>query len=107
MVYGRMLRPAQVSGIPTIEWTHNGRTNRIPAVFHSAWQAPNGRTGVVLANWTIEPHTVSIHDERLQSRGGGISLYVSGRQMENRSIDRPDQGASLILPALSCALLCW
>ena len=43
LVYGRMLRPARVNGILMIEWKSNGRNHRIPAVFHSAWQAPDGR----------------------------------------------------------------
>ena len=36
LVFGRMLRPAAVAGIQTIEWTHGKRTHRIPTVFHTA-----------------------------------------------------------------------
>ncbi|MCL5998183.1 MAG: DUF6259 domain-containing protein [Chloroflexi bacterium] len=105
LVYGRMLRPAQTGGIPTIEWQYNGRTNRIPAIFHSAWHAPDGRIGIVLANWTAEPHTVSIQDDRLHAGDGGIWLSVSGRSMESSTIDSPSRSVSLTLPPLSCALL--
>ena len=54
LVFGRMMHPAQVEGIPTMRWQHGGRDHQIPAVFHSAWRAPDGRMGVVLANWTTD-----------------------------------------------------
>ncbi len=67
LVFGRMLRPAALEGIPTIEWTQ-ANAHRIPAVFHSAWQAPDGRVGVVLANWTSQDQAVSVTDPRLADR---------------------------------------
>ena len=63
LVYGRMLRPAIVQGIKMIEWDGNS----FPAVLHSAWRAPDGRIGLVFANWTGEDAQLSVKDERLSS----------------------------------------
>jgi hypothetical protein len=86
LVFGRMLRPAGVEDIPLIEWKQDGVTQRVPAVFHSAWQAPDGRTGVVLANWTDRDHVVTVRDDRLAMAGAADGLAVT-------------------VPALGCALL--
>ena len=103
LVYGRMLRPAEVQGVQTVEWTYNGRANRVPAVFHSAWQAPDGRMGVVLANWTAEPQTVTLHDARLQTENTVLTLNVSSQMLESNVLDVSDAGVPITLPALSCA----
>jgi hypothetical protein len=103
LVYGRMQRPAQVDEVQTVEWTYSGRTNRIPAVFHSAWQAPDGRAGVVLANWTAQPQTVRLRDERLQAGNARLVLHLSGRALESRVLDASAAGMPITLPALSCA----
>ena len=99
LVYGRMLRPAQVQGVQRVRWNFNGRANDLPAVFHSAWQAPDGRMAVVLANWTAQPQTVTLTDERLQA----AQLYLSGQTLESRSLPVTADGISLTLPAVSCA----
>ncbi|MBI2503445.1 MAG: hypothetical protein HYW07_09490, partial [Candidatus Latescibacteria bacterium] len=49
LVYGRMLAPATVNGIQTLRWQHGGHDHQLPALFHAAWQAPDGRFGLVLA----------------------------------------------------------
>ena len=46
LVYGRMMQPAQVGEVRTMRWQHDGKDHQIPAVFHAAWQAPDGRLGL-------------------------------------------------------------
>ncbi len=106
LVFGRMLRPAEVSEIKTVSWTHEGRAHHIPAVFHAAWQAPDGRMGVALANWTTRRQTVRVRDGRLAAtQSGRVQTHVSGRRL--RTLDASfNQGAvEVSLPPLSCALL--
>jgi hypothetical protein len=98
LVYGRMQRPAAVS-CQLCEWEYNGRQHSVPAVAHCAWQAPDGRHGIALANWTIEPRTVTVKDARL---GQSAVLHVCGRANEEQAA----AGETLTLPPLSCALLC-
>jgi hypothetical protein len=64
LVFGRMLRPANVIGIYMMRWEWGGRKNHVPSVFHSAWQAPDGRVGIVLINWTGNTRRVIISDAR-------------------------------------------
>jgi len=102
LVYGRMRRPAQVTGVRIVHWESNGQAHKIPAVFHSAWQSPQGRFGVVLANWTDEKQAVSIADARL---GNQITTCVSEREI-NTAKSQVKQGAIAVsIPPLSCALL--
>ena len=103
LVYGRMLKPAQVNGIPMVEWAYNGRHNRIPAVFHSAWQSPDGRMAIVLANWTAEPQTVVIGAN--QDGDAGLTLQVSDSHVHRVALTRSGQGVEVTLPPLSCAVL--
>jgi hypothetical protein len=65
LVYGRMLRPAKVSGLKAVRWAYEEKRHAIPAVFHAAWQAPDGRFGLVLANWTGQAQKVRVADTRL------------------------------------------
>jgi hypothetical protein len=102
LVFGRMLRPATVEGILTVEWTHDKRSHRIPAVFHAAWQAPDGRVGIVLANWMGQEQTVDVADPRL---AGALKLHISGRKLVSASTPGTAAGLRITLPALSCALL--
>lgn len=83
LVYGRILKPAGISGIKIIEWAFSGRSNKIPEVFHSAWQAPDGRFGIIMANWTTEEQNIFIKDSRLQKGKESVLLHVVGREMEN------------------------
>ncbi len=98
LVYGRMLRPAQVDGVRNIEWTEHGKSHCIPAVFDSAWRAPDGRHGVVLTNWTTEAQPVNVRDARL---GASIRLWTSAGQDEVHSSDL----IPVTVPPLGCALL--
>ena len=102
LVYGRMLRPAQVNGIPMIEWKSNGRDHKIPAVFHTAWQAQDGRMAIVLANWTAEAQTVSIVDDRLHA---ALTLHVSDGDLQQVSLARVGPAVEVTLPALSCGVV--
>jgi hypothetical protein len=102
LVCGRMLRPVAVEGIQTIEWTHGERSHRIPAVFHATWQAPDGRVGVVLANWTSQEQAITVADPHLD---GSLTVYVSGRALSSHSVPDPASGARVTLPPLSCALV--
>jgi hypothetical protein len=101
LVYGRMQRPAQVE-TETVCWEHHGRHHELPAVAHAAWQAPDGRYGVVLANWTAQERTVTVADPRLAGRcrvtGGGGKRPV-------RSRVRCGCTLTLRLPPLSCTLV--
>jgi hypothetical protein len=105
LVYGRMLRPAEVGGIPTVEWTFGGRNNRIPAVFHACWQAPDGSVGVVLANWTTASQTISIRHAGLQSETAELSVHIAGRELHSSRIQAASGEMILTLPPISCALL--
>ena len=58
LVYGRMLGPASAAGIQTVRWQHGGHDHQLPALFHAAWQAPDNRFGLVLANWTTQEQEV-------------------------------------------------
>jgi hypothetical protein len=102
LVFGRMQRPARVTGIRTVEWTQGNQRHRVPAVFHSAWRDPQDRFGLVLANWTQEAQTVHLSDMRL---GGQCEEIVSGTELI--STRRPVEAGDLAfsLPPLSCALI--
>ena len=102
LVYGRMLRPAHIDGIGTVEWDFEGRHNTIPAVFNSSWMSPDRRCAVVLANWTKEGQKLRIRDSRL---GGEISTHTSAREITNETISLDGEWADVDLPPLSIALL--
>lgn len=102
LVFGKMLAPSRVEHIKTISWQYEGRSHNIPAVFHCAWQAPDGRVGVVLANWTSDPQRVRLSDVRL---GANVTQYVSGEMLERKSRRIHGNAISLKLPQLSCALV--
>jgi len=102
LVYGRMQRPADVSGIKTIRWQWGGRDHQIPAVFHSAWKSPQGRLGIVLANWTTEPQTVSVVDSRLNHQA---VVSISSKELKSRVSLADHTDLKVSLPPLSCALV--
>ncbi len=106
LVFGRMLRPAQVDGIQTIAWNCNGRQNRTPAIFHSAWQAPDGRTGFVLANWTNRWWRVTLRDSRLAESGTGtVRLTRSSRKMQKKNAHPIEGALTVSVPAHACLLI--
>jgi hypothetical protein len=101
LVFGRMLRPATVTDAATIQWTYGGRSNDVPAIFHAAWQAPDGRVGVVLANWTSDVQTARVFHERLT---GPLASHRSGKGMSLGDLEPKDGAFGVTLPPLSCAL---
>jgi hypothetical protein len=102
LVYGRMLRPADVQNVSIIRWQQGGHEHQIPAVFHAAWQAPDGRVGIVLANWTTETQEVCIVDERL---GDKVLVSVSADSLESRMLSSTNGSFVITLPKLSFILL--
>lgn len=102
LVYGRMMQPAQVGEVRTMRWQHDGKDHQIPAVFHAAWQAPDGRLGLVLANWTTETQEVAVSDSRL---GPTVTQHGSARSLDSQTRQTSSGELSVTLPALSCTLL--
>ena len=102
LVYGRMMQPAQVGEVRTMRWQHDGKDHQIPAVFHAAWQAPDGRLGLVLANWTTETQEITVSDSRL---GPTVTQHGSARGLDSQTRQTSSGELSVTLPALSCTLL--
>ena len=102
LVYGRMCSPSSVAGIEVMRWHNGGKYHQIPAVFHAAWQAPDGRFGLVLANWTGKTQEVQVSEPRL---GGEAIQHTSSQQMESKSFVANEQRIKISLPRLSCALV--
>ncbi|MCE5237675.1 DUF6259 domain-containing protein [bacterium] len=101
LVYGRMQRPAEVV-TATCKWDHNGKHHAVPAVAHCAWQAPDGRHGVALANWTTEAQEITVCDARLGARA---ELAICAAEDRTREVALRDGTTTVRLPPLSCALL--
>jgi hypothetical protein len=80
LVYGRMQRPAHVNGIPTETWSWEGKPRAIPAVFHAAWEAQDGRYAVALANWSRRSHRIAIEEPRL---GGEVIVHTAGHDISS------------------------
>ena len=102
LVYGRMQRPAEVTGIKPVEWDHNGRHYAVPAVAHAAWQAPDGRHGVVLANWTTKAQAAVVCAATLGER---VTVDTSGREVSRATAASTAGGYSIALPPLACVLI--
>jgi hypothetical protein len=102
LVYGRMQHPARIAGVEVMRWQKNGHDYAVPAVAHAAWQAPDGRYGVALANWTTESRSVVVSAPRL---GKSVSVHVCGKKTEATMIDAAEDGFHVTLPPLACALI--
>ena len=102
LVFGRMQRPAEVAGIKIIRWESDGQVHKIPAVFHSAWHTPQGRFGIVLANWTNETQAVSLSDARLAKQ---ILESISTQDVKTGQRQVGLSKVTVSLPPLSCALV--
>jgi len=78
--------------------------HRIPAIFHAAWQTPDERAGVVLANWTDKRRKIVVTDNRLGRR---LVLHRCGTTLTSRSLElrRAGTGINITVPALGCVLL--
>ena len=102
LVYGRMQRPADITNIKTVRWQNKGLDHQIPAVFHSAWQSPEGHLGLVFANWTTEEQSISINDSRL---GSSVLISISAEE-EKTMVKSVENGKfDLFIPPLSCFLV--
>jgi hypothetical protein len=102
LVFGRMLKPSKVEGIKTVHWENGREVHDIPAVFHSAWQSPDGRFAIVLANWTGDTQVVSLTDQRL---GTQVSESTSADQVRTKSCHLEGTRLSVSLPSLGCTLI--
>jgi hypothetical protein len=102
LVFGQMQRPAQLEEVELISWEWEGKRYDVPAVFHSAWTTPDGRHGVVLANWTNKPQIVSIVDARLGPRTDTWTIGLGPASDESVSNTMRHQ---VEVPALGCALV--
>ena len=97
-----MLRPADVQNIEIIRWQEGNQEHHIPAVFHAAWQAPDERVGIVLANWTTETQKVCVVDDRL---GDGVLASVSADSLDSEVLSSTNGSLMITLPKLSFILL--
>ena len=102
LVFGRMQRPSAVAGIQIIHWESDGLVRKIPAVLHSAWRSPEGRFGIVMANWTKDVQAVSITDARL---GKQFLESISTEDVKTRVRQANPGKVSVSLPPLSCVLV--
>lgn len=101
LVFGRMLRPPEVS-CDILEWESGGRRRRVPAVAHAMWQTLEGAPGLALANWTDRERTITVRDGRLP---GALTAHLQGSERLERLV--PDGGDAwrLVLPPLSAAVV--
>jgi len=97
-----MQHPANVSGVDMVKWKIGDHQYAVPAVAHAAWQAPDGRYGVVLTNWTTKDRLVAVAAPRL---GKSPTLHVCGRKMEISAANVRQDGCHLTVPSLGCALI--
>jgi hypothetical protein len=78
---------------------------RLFCPFHAAWQSPDARIGITLANWTTKRQKVTVVDPRLASLGGKALLHLSAKRMTTRTPVSVQDWTVVSLPPLSCALL--
>ena len=76
LIYGRMLRPWKVSGVSQRDFG----AGKEPAVASATWQAPDGRVGVVLANYADLPETPRVELEGSGSKN--VTLYTGDQKKE-------------------------
>ena len=102
LVMGRMLAPAKVKNIKNMEWNYESRVHNVPAVFHGAWQAPDGRLGIVLSNWTTDVQRVTVTDPRL---GDAVIQHIASQSVETKSRRLRVNTLAILLPPHSCVLI--
>jgi len=107
LLFGRMLKPAAVDGIQMMEWTYEKQQHRVPSVFHAAWEAPGGRFGIVLANWTTQKQTLNVRHARLPGTKAGdtIVLQTSDRSLRVAPLPGAEGYRTVTLAPLSCAII--
>jgi hypothetical protein len=77
LIYGRMLRPWTVSNVSQRDFGWGME----PSVQSATWQAPDGRIGVVLANFADLGESPRVE---LKGQGTKLSLYIDGQQSEQQ-----------------------
>lgn len=97
-----MLAPATVEQIPIMVWDYIGSPRKLPAVFHCAWQSPDCRLGIVMANWTTDTQHVHVTDPRLQQQV--IETISAGTMIQTQRIVEAGNIA-VSLPPLSILLI--
>jgi hypothetical protein len=99
VVFGRMEAPAKQFDTEIVHWEFSGKQNAIPAIFHAAWRAPDGKFALAVANWTKTEQKLNVHDERL---GQHATLSMVSR---TATTSISDLTGPVTLPPLSCAIL--
>jgi hypothetical protein len=102
LVYGRMLKPSDVQNINMISWQNEGKEHNIPSVFHTTWQAPDERTGIVIGNWTTETQEVIVNDSRFRNKA---LLTMSSDEVKSDELSAQDGSFKIVIPKLSFVLL--
>jgi len=97
LVYGRMLRPWTVSGVGERDFGWG----KEPLVQSATWQAPNGRIGVVLANYADLPESPRVELEGQGSKK--LVLEIDG-QREVREVQLPNVVEIPMQPRSLCLL---
>ncbi len=82
LIYGRMLRPWKVRGVAQRDFGYG----KEPTVQSATWQAPDGRIGVVLANYADLPETPQVE---LEGSGSRHVILYTGDQKKELDIDFP------------------
>jgi len=78
LVFGQMLRPWSVTHVPT----RNFGYGKEPLVQSATWKAPDGRIGVVLANYADAKES-----PRVELEGQGLKKIIIYIDDKNRSLD--------------------
>ena len=104
LVFGRMMRPAQVTGIERVKWSYGWRSNNYAAVFHSAWRSQDGRHAVILANWTNTDQSVKVADGRF-APSQKLQMTAYGKKTTESILENDPVGVDITVPALGCLII--
>ena len=104
LVFGRMLRPAEVDGIGRVMWTCKGKEHNYASVFHSAWQSQDGRHAVILANWTKESRRVTVHDNRFNA-AGDYKVFTGAEMITEEVLRGVNDELCVLIPPLGCVMI--
>ena len=97
LVYGRMLRPWAVSGVTERDFGW-GKERLVQS---ATWRAPDGRIGVVLANYADLPESPRVELEAQGSKK--LVLYIGDRK-EERDVELPSVVDIPMQPRSLCLL---
>ena len=100
LVFGSMQRPPIVSEVSRLTWKdRRGKEHSYDAIFYSAWNTPDDKYGIVLANWTSEAQTCVVDSEKVSE--GILYTYANGKTVNQVG---KDGTVTITLPPNSCAL---